>query len=68
MAKPNVELKMARMSKGISQLQLSELTGINNSKLSMLENGWRQPTPFEIQKIERVLKVSLRNASEKAEV
>ena len=59
MAKPNVELRLARMRKGITQLELSELTGISNNKLSLWENGWRQPSQEEIQKIENALQTKI---------
>ena len=38
-------------------MEMSELTGINNCKFSLWENGWRRPNPLEIAKIQKVLDV-----------
>lgn len=47
--------KLARFLLGESQLQVAARAGIHVSVLSQLENGWRNPTPDQIQKLERAL-------------
>ena len=39
---PGEALKMIRELQGLSQLQLAELTGVNQSNISAIENGTRQ--------------------------
>lgn len=42
---------MLRKQKGITLSQLSEMTGLNRSNLSLIENGKRQPQVNTLQKI-----------------
>lgn len=47
--------KQARVRAGKKQLELERETGIDRCRLSMIENGWREPKPEELEKLKRVL-------------
>lgn len=49
-------MKAFRAINGLSQDKLSQITKIERSKLSRIENGYIQPNKKEQQKIARVLK------------
>ena len=50
------KVKKRRLDLEFSQYQLEKLTGINQSKLSLIEAGYREPTPEEKKKIAQVLR------------
>lgn len=50
----------ARLSKNLTQKQLSEKTGISRSDISRLENGTRNPTIKLLQKLADGLGMSLK--------
>lgn len=50
-----LDLKIKRIRSGYKQLELVRQTGINQSRLSKIENGWETATPEEINKILQVL-------------
>jgi len=52
-----MQLYIVRILKGYSQLDLMLKTGIDQSRLSKIENGYIQPTKMEIRKISKVLGV-----------
>lgn len=56
-----MDLKTVRLLKGITQLDLMRLSGIHNTRLSMLEKGHFRVTFKERKKIERALKTNLIN-------
>jgi transcriptional regulator with XRE-family HTH domain len=47
--------KLARLEKGITQLQLAKETGIYHSRLSEIECGWRIARPDELTRLEKAL-------------
>ena len=49
------DLKLERIRIGLKQVELARLTGIDRSRLSMIENSWIDPKPEEIQKIKKVI-------------
>lgn len=49
-------IKAFRALRGISQDRLSQITKIERSKLSRIENGYIQPSPEEQKKIAQSLK------------
>jgi transcriptional regulator with XRE-family HTH domain len=51
------EFKKQRCLKGLSQLELMMRTGISNSRISWIENGYRKPNPAEKQKLSKALGV-----------
>ena len=51
----NMNLKLARVKQRKSQYVLSFETGIPQSTLSLIEQGFRQPKPEEIKKITKAL-------------
>lgn len=53
------EFKKQRCQKGIPQLELMMRTGISNSRISWIENGYKQPTPVEMKKLSKALKVPI---------
>ena len=50
-----LELKIARIRKGRTQLEVAREVGIHPSRLSKLENGWEQPRPNELKAIRTAL-------------
>ena len=53
------KLREVRVIKRISQFQLRIATGIHQSKISMIENGWVQPREDEKQRLAKVLGVRI---------
>ena len=51
------KIKRRRLELEFTQYQLEKLTGINQSKLSLIEAGYREPTVEEKKKIAKVLKI-----------
>jgi predicted transcriptional regulator len=43
------------MKAGLKQLEVFKMTGIDRSRLSLIENGWIDPKQDEIKKIEKVI-------------
>ena len=54
-----LQLKLARIGKRIKQLDLAQRTGINRSKLSLIENDWTEPSPQEMEEICKQLGINL---------
>lgn len=52
-------LKKTRESKGLTQKELSELTGINSKNISDYETDRHKPTWDNLEKIEKALNTSL---------
>jgi len=50
-----LRLKLARIERGIKQLELSRLAGINPTRLSKIENGWVEMRPDELSAIQHAL-------------
>ena len=50
-----MELKLARTSKRIRQLELARRTGIPPSRLSLIENDWAKPRPEEVAALRKAL-------------
>jgi len=49
------DLKLRRMKAGLKQLQIFKETGIDRSRLSLIENGWIDPKPEELKRIKAVI-------------
>ena len=45
------ELVLARRVKLLSQFDVAKLLGISQAKYSLIENGYKSPTPQEAQKL-----------------
>lgn len=52
-------LKQARQAAGMSQLQLSEKSGISQQAISKLEKGKSSPSEYTMQQLARALRVPL---------
>jgi len=50
-----LNLKLLRISKGVSQWDLSQKTGIPNYKISLIENGRVQPKQKELEELAKAL-------------
>ena len=50
-------LKLLRMMKGQTQVQLMRATGINHSQISRIEGGWIRPTNEQQNKLATALDV-----------
>jgi len=50
-------LKEGRFFQKLTQIHLSRLSGINPTRISLLENGWIQPRGDEIIKLSEILKL-----------
>ncbi len=46
-----LEIKLLRIKKGLKQIQVAQATGINQARLSQIENGWVEPKKKELNKI-----------------
>lgn len=47
--------KLERIKANLKALEVARKTGLTTSRLSLIENGWADPTPVEIEKLKRVL-------------
>lgn len=56
----NLNLKIARTKQGKTRYDLSFLTRIPQGIISLIENGIKQPTPAQAQKISEALKVDVK--------
>ncbi len=54
-----MNLRIARTRKRMSQYELSFKTGISQARISLMENGFRQPTKEQAEKIVKVLKANI---------
>lgn len=48
-------IKLIRQVKQVSQLELARAIGIDNSRLSLIENGYVEPTSEQLDKIKAAL-------------
>jgi transcriptional regulator with XRE-family HTH domain len=53
----NMNLKVARVKKEMSQYELSFKTGISQARISLMESGYRQPTRGQAERIAEALQV-----------
>ncbi len=49
------DLKLERIKAGLKQVEIAKITGIDRSRLSLIENCWIEPRPQELEKIKQVL-------------
>lgn len=49
------KIKLIRQARRISQLEIAKLTGIDNTRLSLIENGYANPTDEQLAKIKAAL-------------
>lgn len=56
------DLKSKRIKTRLKQLEVAKLTGIDHSRLSLIENGWVDPKPEELRKIEAVISIYAKNS------
>ncbi|HEX5736045.1 MAG TPA: helix-turn-helix transcriptional regulator [Blastocatellia bacterium] len=61
-----LELKIARLLRGVKQLELSRKARISASRLSLIECGWAEASPAELAAIKRVLAISEERPTEHA--
>lgn len=54
-----MSLRELRKNKGLSQVELSEISGIRQSTLSQYENGSRKPSMSKAKKLADALNMSL---------
>lgn len=47
--------KLARIESNLKALEVARKSGLNPSRLSLIENGWVAPTPAEIQKLRKAI-------------
>jgi transcriptional regulator with XRE-family HTH domain len=47
--------KLERIKANLKGLEVARKAGLSTSRLSLIENGWVEPTPVEIEKLRRVL-------------
>lgn len=52
-------IKQVRVEKGISQVRLGELTGLDQAYISRLENGTAEGTPSQLYAIAKALGVEV---------
>ena len=57
------KIKAARTQKGITQKELAEKTGLTERTIQRLENNHSNPSPYSLEKIEKVLNISLSQIS-----
>lgn len=50
-------LRLQRILKGLTQLELGKQAGIPNNKLCMVERGYKTLKPEEIKKLSQILDV-----------
>ena len=53
------ELKEARKSRGLTQFQLSMLSGVNHSNISRIEGGVESPTLATLERLARAMDMKL---------
>jgi transcriptional regulator with XRE-family HTH domain len=56
----NMNLRIARVKRKISQWELSYKTKISQGRISLFESGFRQPTKEQAEKIADVLQVDIK--------
>ena len=50
-----MNLRAARFNHRLTQIELEAMTGVNQSRISLLESGYAKPTERERKRIEAVL-------------
>ncbi len=56
------DIKLEIVKSGLKSLEVARLTGISVSRLSLLNNGWAEPRPDELERLRRVLpRIKARN-------
>jgi transcriptional regulator with XRE-family HTH domain len=50
------KIKIERIEAGLKQLEIAKATGIDRSRLSLIENSWVEARPEELQKIEAAIR------------
>lgn len=55
---PN-RLRMLRAERRLTQMLLSRKSGIQSSRISLIENGLVEPRPHECERLARALKVDI---------
>ncbi len=57
----NMNLRIARVNRKISQWELSYKTRISQGRISLFEQGFRQPTKEQAEKIADALQVDIKD-------
>ncbi len=57
----NMDLRIARVKRKMSQWELSYKTRISQGRISLFERGFRQPTKEQADKIADVLQVDIKD-------
>lgn len=50
-----LEIKLLRIKNGLKQIQVAQSTGINQARLSQIENEWVNPKKKELNKIVKAI-------------
>jgi transcriptional regulator with XRE-family HTH domain len=58
------KVKRRRLELEFTQYDVEKLTGIKQSKLSLIEGGYREPSPEEKKKIAKVLRSEIQGLFE----
>jgi transcriptional regulator with XRE-family HTH domain len=58
------KIKLARLSRNQRQFEVAARAGLNQSRLSWIENGHDSPRPDELERIARALGVDLADLRE----
>lgn len=66
--KMNTKIKKIRINKGLTQLELSHKTGISEKSIRMYEKGQRVPRLPNLEKIAKVLEISVADLMNEQEV
>ena len=53
------KIKKRRIELEFTQYDLEKLTGINQSKLSLIEGGYRDPSPEEKKRLAKTLRAEI---------
>ena len=57
-------VKDARISKGLTQTELAEKTGVHSNTIAKIEQGIQQPSYPTIKKLSKVLDIDINNFPE----
>ncbi len=53
------KIKKRRLDLELTQFDIEKLSGISQTKISLIENDYREPSPEEKKKLSRILRVGM---------
>lgn len=59
------KIRKIRLMSGLTQYDVEQLTGISQTKISLIERGYRKPSSTEMERLEKVLKHEIQAFSPK---